>query len=69
MWLPKGVFFVHEKETHGNDEIHSLKKKWKFIAHQNAYTIFGYARKKWEQQYLTTIGQEIIQNLMLLRFF
>ena len=45
MWLPKGVFFVHKKETHGYDEIHSLKKKWKLIAHQNAYTVFGYARK------------------------
>lgn len=29
MWLPKGVFFIHKKETHGHDEIHSLTKKMK----------------------------------------
>ena len=29
MWLPKGVFFVHKKETHGHDEIHSLEKEMK----------------------------------------
>ena len=46
MWLPKGVFFVHKKETHGHNKIHSLKKKWKIIAKQYSCIVFEYARKQ-----------------------